>query len=420
MDQGIMALQNSGRGEDTRLAHLMQGEVVVPPHILARNKSLKKALERHLAKTGTNLSDITVGSGTTSINPYTGLEEFGFLSNLWKKVKKVIDPVAEVARFIPGPWQAPANIYVKGKAALKIVKGEGGIGDLATVFTGDSFKDSITEISGRDGNFFDKLIGDKSKYTLGNIGDSVKSALGFGQTVPTAEAEQAKAFLDNMSPEELTQYKATNPDAYNKYVNLSKQTTSAGFKPNILTGDPNYNPETGVGQSRLGMIEDYLKEKAGKLGKGIGKFREGFKSATGIDPAIAAMAAAYGKATEKALEKETGGMGDIRQSLRPDLAYSTYGGIGGFNLGYAEGGEVMDMRNGGESVGPGTGTSDDIPAMLSDGEFVMTAKANLGAGSVGLKKGKGGIMELVPQGEPDRQRGADNMMTLMRYFEARA
>jgi hypothetical protein len=33
------------------------------------------------------------------------------------------------------------------------------------------------------------------------------------------------------------------------------------------------------------------------------------------------------------------------------------------------------MRDGGESDGPGTGTSDDIPAMLSDGEFVMTAKA---------------------------------------------
>ena len=34
----------------------------------------------------------------------------------------------------------------------------------------------------------------------------------------------------------------------------------------------------------------------------------------------------------------------------------------------------LDMREGGESEGPGTGTSDDIPAMLSDGEFVMTAK----------------------------------------------
>jgi hypothetical protein len=49
--------------------------------------------------------------------------------------------------------------------------------------------------------------------------------------------------------------------------------------------------------------------------------------------------------------------------------------------GYADGGVVeLDMRKGGESVGPGTGTSDDIPAMLSDGEFVMTAKAVRGAG----------------------------------------
>jgi len=397
MDQGIMALQNSGRGEDTRLAHLMQGEVVVPPHILARNKSLKKALERHLAKTGTNLSDITVGSGTTSINPYTGLEEFGFLSNLWKKVKKVIDPVAEVARFIPGPWQAPANIYVKGKAALKIVKGEGGIGDLATVFTGP-------KVFGADGSIADI----KSGLDFSNLGQQVKegvgSFLGFGPT------EYKDQFGNKISQSEYENI--TNAAEKSMYTPVSK--------PNILSGDPNYNPETGKGQSRLGMIEDYLKGKAGKLGEGIRDFRKDFKSATGIDPAIAAMAAAYGKATEKALEKESGGMGDIRQSLRPDLAYSTYGGIGGFNLGYAEGGEVMDMRNGGESVGPGTGTSDDIPAMLSDGEFVMTAKANLGAGSVGLKKGKGGIMELVPQGEPDRQRGADNMMTLMRYFEARA
>ena len=50
----------------------------------------------------------------------------------------------------------------------------------------------------------------------------------------------------------------------------------------------------------------------------------------------------------------------------------------------------------------------------------MTAKANMGAGSVGLKKKKGGIMEIVPNLEPNRQRGADNMMQLMRYFEGLA
>ena len=51
----------------------------------------------------------------------------------------------------------------------------------------------------------------------------------------------------------------------------------------------------------------------------------------------------------------------------------------GFNTG---GIADLDMRSGGESIGPGTGTSDDVPAMLSDGEFVVTAKAveNLGGG----------------------------------------
>lgn len=36
---------------------------------------------------------------------------------------------------------------------------------------------------------------------------------------------------------------------------------------------------------------------------------------------------------------------------------------------------------GGEVNGPGTGTSDSVPARLSDGEFVLTAKAVRGAGS---------------------------------------
>ena len=68
--------------------------------------------------------------------------------------------------------------------------------------------------------------------------------------------------------------------------------------------------------------------------------------------------------------------------------------------GMAKGG-VMDLRQGGESEGPGTGTSDDIPAMLSDGEFVMTAKAVRGAG--------GG----------DRREGAKKMYEAMDRLEAR-
>jgi hypothetical protein len=67
----------------------------------------------------------------------------------------------------------------------------------------------------------------------------------------------------------------------------------------------------------------------------------------------------------------------------------------------AQGG-VMDLQDGGESKGPGTGTSDSIPAMLSDGEFVMTAKAVRGAG--------GG----------DRREGAKKMYEAMDKLEAQA
>ena len=69
---------------------------------------------------------------------------------------------------------------------------------------------------------------------------------------------------------------------------------------------------------------------------------------------------------------------------------------------YRAQGGVMDLQDGGESVGPGTGTSDSIPAMLSDGEFVMTAKAVRGAG--------GG----------DRREGARKMYEAMDRLEARA
>jgi hypothetical protein len=70
--------------------------------------------------------------------------------------------------------------------------------------------------------------------------------------------------------------------------------------------------------------------------------------------------------------------------------------------GLAKGGTPVPTnfpRKTGPISGPGTGTSDDIPAMLSDGEFVFTAKAvrNAGAGS--------------------RRKGAKRMYKLMKMLE---
>jgi hypothetical protein len=65
-------------------------------------------------------------------------------------------------------------------------------------------------------------------------------------------------------------------------------------------------------------------------------------------------------------------------------------GVPAIARGYAKGGDIdpstFPRRTGG-IAGPGTGTSDDIPAMLSDGEFVMTAKAVEGMGNGSREQG---------------------------------
>ena len=89
-----------------------------------------------------------------------------------------------------------------------------------------------------------------------------------------------------------------------------------------------------------------------------------------------------------------GGVNTMSQSA-PYQMYRPYGA--------ATGGSTSDFpRKNGAINGPGTGTSDDIPAMLSDGEFVFTAKAvrNMGNGS--------------------RRKGAKKMYALMKNLEGRA
>ena len=104
---------------------------------------------------------------------------------------------------------------------------------------------------------------------------------------------------------------------------------------------------------------------------------------------------------------------------------------GGSVMAYAQGGAVqmqtggeMDLsqfpRMDGDINGPGTETSDDIPAMLSDGEFVMTGRAVRGAGSYEMQADPNGIISLMPTLEEDRERGMDNMYKMMDVFASKA
>jgi hypothetical protein len=62
-------------------------------------------------------------------------------------------------------------------------------------------------------------------------------------------------------------------------------------------------------------------------------------------------------------------------------------------------------RRTGQISGPGTETSDDIPAMLSDGEFVMTAKAVKGLGGGSRRAGAKKMYSLMHRLEKNAARG---------------
>jgi len=117
---------------------------------------------------------------------------------------------------------------------------------------------------------------------------------------------------------------------------------------------------------------------------------------------------------------------DLRQ---PDVTYYDEG-TGGYGAAaptyrpLAEGGDVIDTesrsldevidkfpRKVGQIDGPGTEKSDDIPAMLSDGEFVMTAAAVRGLGALnGADKD-----DKLEQ----RRKGAKMMYEMMDKFESK-
>ena len=139
----------------------------------------------------------------------------------------------------------------------------------------------------------------------------------------------------------------------------------------------------------------------------------------------------YNIAAEMARQAGEGSPSRVEYGLNPEgmpalsggaPRMARYGGIMAFanggSVAMAEGGDPMidispenfPMKDG-QIDGPGTETSDDIPAMLSDGEFVMTSKAVRGAGSFDVNDNNG-ILTLTPT----RDSGTRVMYKLMEHF----
>lgn len=111
---------------------------------------------------------------------------------------------------------------------------------------------------------------------------------------------------------------------------------------------------------------------------------------------LGALQAAY----NPMLQRQRDAMNQQAAILNPSAPqrFMNMGGIAGL----ASGGYP---RRTGQIDGPGTEKSDSIPAMLSDGEFVMTAKAVRGAGKGSRRAGAKKMYALMHQLEKNSERG---------------
>ena len=178
MAELAMQLSQAGRGGDVTLAHLRNGEIVLPPESMD-DPAFESAVEKRLIELDMDPQAAVVGAGIASLNPITGLEEFGWFKKTWKSVKKVakkvIKPIAAVAQFIPGPWQPIAALANKAFTVYDVAKGRASPLALAGAFA------PIPGASGAAGAAGTAASVSKGLGSLGKIGEFVtKGANGVG------------------------------------------------------------------------------------------------------------------------------------------------------------------------------------------------------------------------------------------------
>jgi hypothetical protein len=532
-------LAQAGRGEDTALAHVRPGEVILPPEAF-EDPQFEEVVEAKFKELNIDPESMVVGVGIASLNPITGLEEFGFFKKLAKSVKKVVKkvvkPLAKVAQFIPGPWQPIAAMANKAFTVYDVAKGRasplslltmgkgvpgggkgigslfGGAGAAAGAGAGQGLFGRIGEFvtKGKDGvGLFGNLQkgigglftggGKDGVGNLGRLGDffgGIGDATGLtnyggGMSVPGFGGGQFPIGEGETAEEAMNRIYAQLPEgsAERKYIEEQMQMIQAGvYTPEQVMADLNTNfgggaagGSGGQGGSFFGMkTPDFIKQLGDPLGfGGASGLRDAYGGGAGGGGGFlgGGMGGAGGVALAGLLAKLAYDEAKNRKGvqLTPAITMSPYGGYQlaamdaerrgeaapdprefgmmprgflptlsggrapteaqaelekqkqGMRYGGAvepmyfnEGGNVdteVFVRMNGDINGPGTEVSDDIPAMLSDGEFVMTGRAVRGAGGFDFDQDKDGIITLIKNGEESREKGTELMYKMMNLFE---
>ena len=428
-----------GRNGDDQLVHARSREVMVSPEILEENPKLANELTKAFDRSNVDMARYEVGNPANSINPMTGQREF-FLKKLIGGIKDIFKKIAPVV--------IPIGLNMLFPGLGTVASGALGAG-IGTLVQGGSFKDALKSaalggvmggVSARIGiggpagaeGFKERAFG-----ALGGMDTPIVRPGMFG--TPAANVRiSSKDFKPDPNVSE------TSSNILSRSLDTAKDVYGKVFDPNRNVLDPT---EMATEASKLVNDTPALTEMAKTMPdkafeiamKTIKSQQPGMISRYG--PLALAGTAVFGAAGGFETPKEE--LGDSPFGISSQDLYdqnpSKYSVFAGYNMPtpmsrvsqpvekddrdyifqsylqpqYAADGGEMDLANDprlqkermtfprrqGYIAGPGTETSDDIPAMLSDGEFVMTARAVRGLG------------------DGSRKRGVKKMYDMMRAFE---
>jgi hypothetical protein len=165
-----------GRYGDDMVVHVETGELVVPRRLIEQSPELKESIFKHLREQGiTDPERYVVGSSENSVNPETGLMEFGFFSKVFKGVKKAFKSVGKalkksahiilpiVGTYFFGPIWGPAI----GNGIATLIQG----GDLKDAFTSAAKGAATGAVMTGGAGAFSKVEG---VTAMGNIQSAAK------------------------------------------------------------------------------------------------------------------------------------------------------------------------------------------------------------------------------------------------------
>ena len=361
-----------GRNGDTEMIHATREEVVMPRGMM-EDPEIRETIRQAFERTGRDMTEYTVGSGEMNVNPFTGYEEafdlIKGIKNIFKKAAPILLPAA-VSFLFPGMAPILSGAIAGGVGSL--LQG----GDLKDVLKGAAIGGVSSSLmkgissGGKDFGFTGDPSIDTGRFGLRKFGEGAGTGL-------EGKLSGVKDFF--VEPQQTAVEIAGGQEAFDA---LKGPAQAELFKQASASGGLNLGRAIPAGLGVMALaggfdpieedpLEDPYENTSREL---VDMYPERYTSGRIVAP------------RRRKLE-------DILRESNPDYPPIEM---------YAKAGGEAFPRRMGAIAGPGTGTSDDVPAMLSDGEFVMTAQAVRGAGN------------------GSRKEGVKNMYDMMRAFEGGA